>query len=188
MPNNNIFFDIIPLIIFFAAYYATHNLFLATGLCIIASWVVLIIAKIKYHRINKNMWLSTILITVFGGLTIILHNKTFVMLKPTILFWILGASLIASHLAGKNLLRMSLGAELKLDNKTWGSLNLAWGIFFLIMGGVNLFVALNFSEEVWVKFKVFGSLGLSIAFAIISALVIYVKQSLNNANNTKLKR
>lgn len=174
--QNNLFFEMLPLVAFFAVYYFTKNLYLATGVCIIASWAQLFICKIKYNHISKNTWISTILITVFGGMTIILHNKTFVMLKPTVLFWIIGASLLIGQIAGKNGVRMVLSKEVNLPDSFWKKLNIAWGIFLIFMGGLNLFVALNFSEYVWVKFKVFGSFGLLVFFMLITAIVIMVVQ------------
>jgi intracellular septation protein len=172
--QNNIFFEMLPLVAFFAVYYFTKNLFLATGVCIIASWLQLILCKIKYKSISKNTWISTILITIFGGMTIILHNKTFVMLKPTVLMWIIGTSLIIGQIAGKNGIKLMLHKEITIPDSIWNKLNLAWGLFFILMGGVNLFIAFNFSEYVWVKFKVFGTFGSSVVFMIISAVVIMI--------------
>ena len=167
----------LPLIIFFVVYYFTKNIFLATGVIIVASWLQLLICKVKYKYISKNTWISTILISVFGGLTVILHNKTFVMLKPTVLFWILGTSLLIGQFMGKNGIKLMLGKEISVPEKIWNRLNASWGIFLLLMGGLNLFVALNFSEYFWVKFKVFGSLSLFILFTLISAGVILTAQN-----------
>ena len=179
--KHNIFLDLIPLVIFFAVYYLNKNIFIATGACIIASWIVVAIVKIKYARINKNIWLNTILITVFGGLTIILHNKTFVMLKPTLLFWIIGASLIISQMAGKNLIQASLGSELNLNNRTWNQLSLIWSLFFVVMGFLNLVVAFTCSEYVWVKFKVFGTTSLTLIFMLITISIAYFRHSPKNS-------
>ena len=166
----------LPLIVFFGVYYFTRNIYLATGVLIVASWLQLIWCKLKFKRISKNTWISTILITIFGGLTIILHNKTFVMLNPTVLFWILGSSLLIGQVMGKNGIKLMLGKELSVPDSVWNKLNVAWGVFFIIMGGVNLFVALNFSEYVWVKFKVFGSLGLMLVFITVTVTYIFIAQ------------
>ena len=174
--QNNIIFEMFPLIAFFAVYYFTKNIFLATGICIIASWIQLLTCKMKYKFISKNTWISTILITIFGGMTIILHNKTFVMLKPTVLMWIIGTSLIAGQIAGKNGIKLMLSKEIDIPDSTWNKLNLAWGLFFILMGLVNLFVAFNYSEYVLVKFKVFGTFSCSIVFMILSAIVIMVSK------------
>ena len=164
-----------PLIAFFAVYYFTKNIYTATMICIIASWLQLLLYKIKYKKINKNTWISTALITVFGGLTVILHNKTFVMLKPTLLYWIFAVSLFISARMGKNGLKLLLGEQIKLAEKTWQQVNMLWVIFFILMGMLNLFIAFHYSEYVWVKFKVFGGMGLMLVWTLITGLFIYRK-------------
>lgn len=176
MPNK-LLFEMFALIAFFATYYITKNMFLATGVCIVASWISLLAYRLKYKLVPKNIWLSTLLITAFGGLTIVLHNKTFVMLKPTVLFWIMGFGLILGQLLGKNSLELILKNEISMPHHLWKKLNIAWGIFFITMGGLNLYIALNFSEYIWVKFKVFGSMGLTILFAIISGIIVFINQN-----------
>lgn len=178
--QNNFLFEMLPLVAFFMVYYITKNIFMATAVCIVASWIQLIFCKIRYKHISKNTWISTILITIFGGLTIILHNKTFVMLKPSVLFWIIGTSLLISQAIGKNGIKLMLEKEISLPNKIWNALNMAWGLFFLLMGFINLYVAFNFSEYVWVKYKVFGSLALTLAFMIITVSVVYILQKRYN--------
>ena len=173
---NNFILETTPLIVFFAVYYFTHNIFWATGVCIAVSWICLTIAKLAYKKVTKNMWLSTVLITILGGLTVMLHNKTFVMLKPTILYWILSFVLITSQLMGKNLIKLSLNKEFDLSNNLWNKLNISWAIYFIGLGILNLFVALNFSEYVWVKFKVFGCTSLTFLFLILTGVVVYMHQ------------
>ena len=164
-----------PLIGFFAVYYFTKNIFSATLVCIIASWLQLILAQILYKKIAKNTWISTILITLFGGLTVILHNKTFVMLKPTILYWIFAISLFVSAKMGKNGIKLLLDGQITLAPKVWKQLNTLWVGFFILAGFLNLFIAFHFSEDVWVKFKVFGGFALMLACTLISGLFIYYK-------------
>lgn len=174
--QGNILFEMLPLIAFFATYYISKNLFLATGVCIIASWVQLLFCKFKFKHVSKNTWISTILITILGGLTIILHNKTFVMLKPTVLFWLLGLSMLIGQLFDKNSIKLMLGKEIQLSNAIWQKLNIAWAIFFILLGILNLYIAFHFSEWLWVKFKVFGTLILSLAFVILTGLYILFQQ------------
>jgi intracellular septation protein len=96
------------------------------------------------------------------------------MLKPTVLMWIIGTSLIVGQIAGKNGIKLMLSKEIDVPDSVWNKLNLAWGLFFIFMGIVNLFVAFNFSEYAWVQFKVFGTFGCSIIFMIISVAVIMI--------------
>jgi len=181
--QNNILFEMLPLVAFFIVYYITKNLYMATAICIVASWVQLILCKIKYKHISKNTWISTVLITIFGGLTIILHNKTFVMLKPTVLLWIIGVSLLIGQAMGKNGIKLMLHKEITLPDRVWGKFNLAWGLFFILMGFINIFVAFNFSEYVWVKYKVFGSMGLTLVFMIITVSLAFILQKRYNKSS-----
>lgn len=169
--QNNIFFEMLPLVIFFLVYYLTKNIFIATGICIIASWLQILLYKLKYNKVSTNNWISVILITILGSLTLILHDKTFVMLKPTALFCILGMSLIISQISGKNLLYMTLNKEIQLSSKSWRILNYSWGIYFIGLGLLNLVIAFYTSEYTWVKVKVFIYPVLMLVFMIMSILI-----------------
>jgi intracellular septation protein len=178
MQKNNLIFEFIPLIIFFAVYYLTKDLFTATGICILVTWVMVIIYKIMYKYVPKNMLFSAVLLTIFGGFSILFHNKTLVMIKPTVLYWILAISLLTSQLIGKNLIELGLKKEIILSQKSWNILNIMWVIFFIALGFVNLFVAFYFDEVVWVKFKVFGAMLFMLFFMLITVIYI-VKQQKN---------
>lgn len=175
--SGNFLLEVIPLVLFFIAYYIGHNLFLATGICIVVSWAVLIFIRLRYKHIAKNTWISTILITIFGGLTIILHNKTFVMLKPTVLYWIFALSLFVAQLNGRNLVKLALHKEVKISDQVWNKISLSWSIFFILLGILNLVVALNFSEYQWVKFKTFGCTSLMFIFMLINVFIVYKIQN-----------
>src|SRR3990167_7895977 len=103
--QGNLLVEMFPLISFFAAYYVTKNIFSATLSCIIASWLQVAFYRLRYRKINKTTWISTLLITVLGWLTITMHNKLFVMLKPSILYWIFAAALYVSAKMGNNWIR-----------------------------------------------------------------------------------
>lgn len=173
--KNNFLIETLPLIAFFAAYFITKNIYIATITCIIASWLQVLITKLTVKKISKNTWISTILITVLGTLTVALHNKMFIMLKPTMLYWIFGVGLLIADKIGKNPLKSLLQEQITLDEKSWSQITFLWVAFFLFMGILNLVIAFNFSEYLWVKFKVFGSLILTVIFTIITGLVINIK-------------
>ena len=174
--QNNIFVEMLPLIAFFAVYYFTKNIFIATGVCIVASWLQVGFLYLKYKKVSKNTLLSCVLITVFGGLTVALHNKTFIMLKPSLLYWIMGVSMLVGQVMGKNGVKILLKEQIQLRDKDWAFLNLAWVSFFIIMGFLNLYIALTFSEYLWVKFKVFGGLLLMLLFMLACGIYVYRKQ------------
>ncbi|MEN9947136.1 MAG: hypothetical protein RLZZ293_1522 [Pseudomonadota bacterium] len=170
--QNNILLEMFPLIGFFAVYYFSKNIFTATLVCIIASWLQVGLYQLCYKKVGKNTWISTILITVFGGLTIILHNKTFVMLKPTLLYWIFAISLLIADKLGKNGIKSLLQEQITLPETSWKQLNLIWCGLFILMGILNLVIAFYCTEYVWVKFKVFGGFALMIIGIIISACLV----------------
>lgn len=174
--KNNFLIEMMPLIAFFVAYYVTKNIFTATLVCIIASWLQLGINKIMSGQISKNTWISTLLITLLGSLTILFHNKTFIMVKPTVLYWIFAVGMFVADKCGKNPLKALLNEQIQLDDRTWKQLNLLWVSFFIFMGSLNLVIAFNFSEFLWVKFKVFGSLACTLIFTAITGIIIYKKQ------------
>lgn len=181
--QNNLLFELIPLIIFFVVYYLTKNIFTATGVLIATSWLQLIICKIKYKFISKKLWISTILVTIFGGITILLHNEFFIMLKPSILYWILGIGMIIGQILGKNGLQILAGKEINLPITIWNRLNLAGAIYFIFLGFLNLFIALNFSESTWVNFKVFGATALTFLFIIICIIAVAIYKKKQNKTN-----
>lgn len=165
----------IPLIAFFTAYYITKNIYTATLVCIIASWFQLVLTKITTKKISKNIWISTLLVTILGSMTILLHNKTFIMMKPTILYWVFAIGLFISAKIGKNPMQLLMQEQISLDHKSWAQINLLWIVFFIIMGILNIIIAINFDEYIWVKFKVFGSLILMVLFTVITGFIIYKK-------------
>jgi len=113
------------------------------------------------------LWVSLAIITVFGGATLFFHNPTFIKWKPTALYWLFGCVLLGSAaLLHRNLIRNMLEAQIRLPDPVWERLNLAWASFFIAMGLLNLYVAYNFSEETWVDFKLFGGIGLMLAFVL----------------------
>ncbi|MFM7760640.1 MAG: inner membrane-spanning protein YciB, partial [Burkholderiaceae bacterium] len=93
--------------------------------------------------------------------------ELFIKWKPTVLYWCFSMALLGAQLIlRKNLIRSLMGQQMTLPDPVWGKLNLAWGAFFAAMGVLNLYVAFNFPLELWVNFKMFGFLGLMIAFVI----------------------
>lgn len=150
----------------------------ATGAAITASVVFTALTWIKYRRVEAMQLISLALIVVLGGATLLFHDKHFIMWKPTALYWVISGALLISQWLGKNGIRKVLGDQLELPDHAWRQLNHAWAGFFAFMGGLNLWVAYNFSEAIWVNFKLFGGMGLIIVFAIAQSLYLakYVEE------------
>jgi intracellular septation protein len=172
-------FDLFPVILFFAAY-KFADIYVATGVAIVATIAQIAWVRFRHGKVEKMLWISLGLIVVFGGMTLLLRDPTFIMWKPTVLYWLFAAVLLGSALfLRKNLIRAMLEQQVTLPDPVWTRLNLSWVAFFTVMGGLNLYVAKHFSEADWVNFKLFGGMGLMFAFIIAQGLMLakYVEQT-----------
>lgn len=196
-------FDLFPVILFFAAFkYAEKQpqlaadwvgallgtagislqqapILLATVVVIAATMVQIAWVHFRHGKVDKMLWISLLLVVVFGGLTLIFQNETFIKWKPTILYWVFAASMLFTGLVmKKNAIRAMLGEQLSLPDAVWDRLNLAWIGFFALMGVLNLAVAFNFSTDIWVNFKLFGGMGLMLLFILAQGLLLskYVEE------------
>ncbi|MFM2033433.1 MAG: hypothetical protein RJA32_68 [Pseudomonadota bacterium] len=163
-------FDLLPVILFFIAF-KMADIYVATAVAIIATIAQIGWLGLKYRKVEPMQWASLGLIVVFGGLTIGLHDKTFIQWKPTILYWLFAVGLWASvTFWNKNLIQMAMGQQIRFkpeaEQQLWPQLNVAWSLFFLFMGLLNLYVAYQFDEATWVNFKLFGGMGLLFAFVV----------------------
>lgn len=146
---------------------------LATVVVILATLAQVTWLKARGRKVDLMLWVSLALVVVLGGLTVWFHSETFIKWKPSALYWAMGLALWLSQVMfGKNLLRALLGEQLKLPPKVWHRLNFAWIAFFAAMGVLNLWVAYNFSTAAWVNFKLFGALGLMLAFTVAQGLYL----------------
>lgn len=201
-------FDLLPVILFFATFkfagaYPQQSLalagaalgglvgdgtipegqapiLLATAVAIVASILQVGWQLARGRRVDTMLWISLGVIVVFGGATIWFHDETFIKWKPSILYWLFGASLLAGQLVWKrNLVKSLLGTQLDVPDPVWGRLLWAWIAFFALMGIVNLAVAYSVSTDAWVNFKLFGLFGLTLAFTF--AIGIYLARHLKEA-------
>ncbi|HMW19176.1 MAG TPA: septation protein A [Accumulibacter sp.] len=165
-------FDLFPVILFFAAY-KFADIYVATQVAIAASFLQIGWLWFKGRRIDTMLWISLAVITLFGGLTLFLHDENFIKWKPTVLYWLFSIILLGGKwFFSKNLIRALLTEHLQLPESAWNRLNWAWIGFFAFMGLVNLFVAFNFSTDVWVNFKLFGMTALMLIFVLAQGLLL----------------
>jgi len=166
------FIDLLPVIIFFVVYKYT-DIFYATFSAIIVSIFLAITTYLIKKKIEKMVLINTLLITILGGLTILLKDNTFIMWKPTAIYWLFALVLIASQLLfKKNLMKQMLGKQVKLQDHAWNHISMNVIIFMIGIGILNLYVAFNFDENTWVNFKLFGITFLLFIFMIYLALYI----------------
>jgi len=165
-------FDIFPVILFFVAY-KLADIFVATAVAIAATFAQIGWVWLRRRKVEPMLWVSLVIIAVFGGATLVLRDETFIKWKPTVLYWLFGiALLVAEQGFGKNLIRTMMGSQLELPARVWSRLNRSWAGFFLVMGVLNLYVAYNFATDIWVDFKLFGSMGLMLVFILGQAVFL----------------
>jgi intracellular septation protein len=171
-------FDLLPVVLFFAAF-KLWDIYVATAVAIAATFVQVGWLKLTKRRVEPMLWASLGIIAVFGGATLLLQDETFIKWKPTVLYWLLGAVLAgAALLFRRNLIRSMLSEQMQLPETVWSRLNWSWIGFFAFMGGANLYVAYNYSTDLWVNFKLFGGMGLMLVFVVVQALFLakYVEE------------
>ena len=167
-------FDLFPVILFFAAF-KLGDIYLATGVAIAATFLQIGWSWFRHRKVENMMWISLAIISVFGGMTLLLHDETFIKWKPTVLYWTFALVLAVSALVfRKNLIRTLMQEQITLPAAVWTKLNLAWIGFFAFMGVANLAVAFafGFSTDAWVNFKLFGGIGLMLVFALLQGLML----------------
>ena len=165
-------FDLFPVILFFVAF-KFAGIYVATAVAMAATVGQIAWVWFRHRKVEPMLWVSFGVIAVFGSATLLLQDPNFIMWKPTVLYWLFGGSLAVAHLAfGKNLIRAMMGKQLQLPDPAWTKLLWSWVGFFACMGVINLYVAYNYSENVWVNFKLFGGMGLMFAFVIGQAVYL----------------
>jgi len=146
---------------------------LATAIAMLASVLQIGYLLIRRKSVDAMLWISFIIISVFGSLTIYFHSETFIKWKPTVLYWCYGAALLMGQfIFKKNLIRAAMESQLKLPDNVWAKLGLAWIAFCLVMGLANIFVAFNFSTDTWVNFKLISVVAVMPAFVIVQSLFL----------------
>lgn len=158
------FQDLIPAVVFFAAY-SFRDIYFATA-CLIAVTVVhALITWARGKSLETAQRVTLIAVVLFGGLTLFLRNPLFVMWKPTVVYVIMAACFLGSRWFGeKTLVERMMGGHMKLPAAVWNGMNTSWAVFFLVMSVTNLAVAYKFSEATWVHFKLYGFTLLTFVF------------------------
>jgi intracellular septation protein len=164
--------DLLPVIAFFVAY-KLAGIYIATAVLIAGVLAQTAVSWIRFRKVSPMLLTTAALVLVFGGLTLYLHDSTFIKWKPTIVNWLFAVVFVGSHFVrGPTLIQRMLSKDVTLPAADWARLNLAWVVFFLASGALNLYVAYHYSEATWVNFKLFGLMGLTLAFAIVQGIWI----------------
>jgi len=177
--------DVGPLIVFFAANFFAPvppalKIFVATGAFMAAMVAAMIYSALRFGKISPMLWFSGVLVVVMGGVTLWLHDETFIKMKPTIYYVFVSALLGFGLIADKPLLKRVLGTAYPgLDEEGWRKLTRNWAIFFLFLAALNEAVWRNSSTDFWVGFKLWGAIPLTFLFAAAN-IPMLLKHGLNS--------
>lgn len=161
------FSEIVPLLTFFVGY-KMDGILTATLYMIVASVFGMMISYFYERRINKVNLFSTLLLTISAGITLSSGNLVFIKMKPTILYFLFAVIFLLTNFKWKPAIQHALGGTIKFrDEKCWYVLNIRFMYFFFAMGCLNELIWRNFDESLWVNFKVFGAMPITLVFTML---------------------
>ncbi len=179
--------ELVPIVLFFITYqmkgdtiaalgfsHTFDGIYSATAVLMIATLMQVLLTWLITRELEKKLIWLFIAVTVFGGATLILHNELFIQWKPTIFNWGLALVFLVALIASeKSLLERMLGDQIELPRPAWTRLNQLWIGNFLLVGGLNIYVAYHFSESTWVSYKLYSAIGFTVALMILTMIVMY---------------
>ncbi len=164
-------FDLFPVILFFVAF-KFQGIYAATAVAIAATVAQVGYVLARGRKVSNMQWMSLVIIVLFGGATLLLRDETFIKWKPSVLYWLAGGVFLGGLAFGTNLIKAVMSEGIAMPEEAWTKLCIAWGAFFLFKGTLNLWVAYTFDTDTWVNFKLFGGMGLMLAFVVAQAFWI----------------
>ena len=154
-----------PLMVFFVAN-AKFNLFVATGAFMVAVIAAMIASYAVTRHVPMMAIVTAVVVIVFGTLTLVLHDETFIKVKPTIVYTLFAAILGGGLLFGRSFIAIMFDQMFNLTPQGWRALTLRWSLWFLAMAVLNEIIWRTQSTDVWVTFKAFGMVPLTMLFAV----------------------
>jgi intracellular septation protein len=176
-------FDFFPIIVFFVVF-KLYGMYAATAAIMVAMAIQIAVQWYRKRTVSKMLLISGALVGVFGSMTLILRNPIFIQWKPTIVNACFALAFLGSQFFGKETITEKLmGQAVQLPKRVWTQLNLIWVANFIVLASANIYVVYNYSEEFWVDFKVFGTLGLTLITAVGQAVWIAMNFSDEQTEN-----
>ena len=167
------FFDFIPLLVFFAVY-KFYDIYTATAALMVVTVLQIAITWFTLRKLEKMHLITLGMVLVFGGFTLFFHDDVFIKWKVTVINLLFSAALLVSQFVLKKpLIKQMLGKEMQLPDAIWSRVNLAWAGFFAVAAATNTYIAFHLPQEVWVNFKVFGLLGMTLLFTVATVFYLY---------------
>jgi intracellular septation protein len=170
-PLLKLAFDLGPLVLFFFAN-SRYGIFVATATFMVAVLAALAVSYALTRTLPIMPVVTAIIVVAFGGLTLVLHDATFIKVKPTMIYALFGVVLIGGLYFNKPLLGIVFDSMFSLTDAGWRKLTWRWAIFFLVLAVLNEIVWRNVSTDAWVDFKVFGVTPLTFLFAALQLPLI----------------
>ncbi|HEX2736292.1 MAG TPA: septation protein A [Polyangiaceae bacterium] len=170
--------EILPLVLFFVAY-KVLGMLAATAVAIVTVLIQVGVRMAQRRRVEPMLWITLAIVVVFGGATLISGDERYIKLKPSLIYWCAAVALVVARFGfGKDLIRQAFSNAFAPPDSVWPRLLVAWVVFLVALGALNLFVAQRYSSDVWVNFKLFGTMGLMLTFVAlqIAALWRYRKE------------
>ena len=178
--------ELLPLVLFFGAYqmdgdtltvgswsHTFDGIFSATAVLMISTALTWLISSLLEKGNDKRLMWMTLAVLLFGAATLILRDQRFIQWKPTVVNWVLAAVFLGSQFIGKRtVLERVLGSQLSLPRPIWTRLNVLWISNFTLVGALNLFVAYRFEEAVWVSYKLYSSIGFTLAAVLLTVAIV----------------
>ncbi|MEL0332324.1 MAG: inner membrane-spanning protein YciB [Halieaceae bacterium] len=178
--------ELLPLVLFFGAYqmdgdtlavggwsHTFDGIFSATAVLMISTALTWLVSSLLEKRNDKRLMWMTLAVLLFGAATLILRDQRFIQWKPTVVNWVLAAVFLGSQFIGKRtVIERVLGSQLSLPRPIWTRLNVLWIGNFALVGALNLFVAYRFEEAVWVSYKLYSSIGFTLALMLLTVAIV----------------
>lgn len=171
-----LFYEIVPVFLFFIAF-KLYGIYVATTVGIAATFIQVILTRLFAKKWDKKQLITFAIFIVFGGMTLYFHDPIFVKWKPTVVFGlfalvIFGTQLFTAKPLMQRMMEGALGEKGSVATDIWKKLNASWGLFFLGLGAVNIYVAYFYTNDAWVNFKFYGITSALLIFSVLQAIYL----------------
>jgi intracellular septation protein len=178
--------EFLPIVLFFGAYqmdgetltvgawsHTFDGIFSATAVLMIATIGVWLVMLAITQRNDKRLMWMMVAVVVFGTATLVLRDQRFIQWKPTVFNWVMAALFFGSQFVSeKTLLERLLGQQLVLSEVIWKRLNALWVTNFIVVGALNLYVASQYAEALWVSYKLYSSIGFMVLMILLTLMIV----------------
>ena len=182
------FIEFIPIALFVGVYFTTKDIYTATAILMAGVAVQVAVEYFQDRSVSKRTQVVFWVVMLAGGATVVLQDELFIKWKPTVVNWLFCVALLGSQLIGKsNLLKKMMGEHLPLPDQAWRNLAYGWSLGFFVAGALNLYVAYEYSTDIWVTYKLIGGFAITLSYMIITMTYLYKAGYLAELDNTAIE-